>query len=60
MVDRILCIVGLAVTGVLSLLVWTVFLEAQTTIAGLLAALAIFYVFLPHYRQPLGGWSVTS
>ena len=43
--DRIIKFVGWVVATILGLFVWTVFPEARTIIACLLAAALIFYVF---------------
>ena len=54
MVDRILWILGLIVTGVLGLLIWALFPEAQTLIACVLVASAIFYVFFAAVKATVG------
>ena len=54
MVDRILWILGLIVTGVLVLLIWALFPEAQTLIACVLVASAIFYVFFAAVKATVG------
>ena len=43
--DRILRIVGWVVVAVMGLILWSIFPEARTTIACLLSATLIFYVF---------------
>ena len=43
--NRILRIVGWVVVAVMGLILWSIFPEARTTIACLLSATLIFYVF---------------
>ena len=43
--DRILRIVGWVVVAAMGLILWSVFPELRTTIACLLSATLIFYVF---------------
>ena len=52
--DRILKVVGWIVVAVLGPIVWTVFPEAQTIIACLLAATLIFYVFFAAVKVAVG------
>jgi hypothetical protein len=54
MVDQILRIAALIMTAVLGILVWSIFPEAQTAIACLLAASAIFYVFFAAVKATVG------
>ena len=49
--DRILRIVGWAVVAVMGLTLWSVFPEVRTTIACLLSATLIFYVFSAAVKQ---------
>ena len=49
--DRILRIVGWVVVGVMGLILWSVFPELQTTIACLLSATLIFYIFSAAVRR---------
>ena len=52
--DRILKVIGWVVVAVLGPIVWTVFPEAQTIIACLLAATLIFYVFFAAVKVAVG------
>ena len=49
--DRILRIVGWVVVAVMGLILWSVFPELRTTIACLLSATLIFYVFSAAVRR---------
>ena len=49
--DRILRIVGWVVVGVMGLILWSVFPELRTTIACLLSATLIFYIFSAAVRR---------
>jgi divalent metal cation (Fe/Co/Zn/Cd) transporter len=52
--DRIIKVAGWVSVAVLGLVVWTVFPEAQTIIACLLAATLIFYVFFAAVKVTVG------
>jgi hypothetical protein len=52
--DRILKVVGWVVAAVLGLVVWTIFPEAQTIIAFLLAGTLIFYVLFAAVKVTVG------
>ena len=52
--DRIFSIVGWMVLAVMGLIFWTIFPEARTTIACLLSATLIFYVFSAAVKLTVG------
>ena len=52
--DRILSIVGWVVVAVTGLVLWTILPEVRTTIACLLSATLIFYVFSAAVKQTVG------
>ena len=52
--DRILRIVGWVVVAVVGLILWSIFPEARTTIACLLSATLIFYVFSAAVKLTVG------
>ena len=52
--DRILRIVGWAIVAVMGLTLWSVFPEVRTTIACLLSATLIFYVFSAAVKLTVG------
>jgi cytochrome b subunit of formate dehydrogenase len=52
--DRILSIVGWVIVAVTGLVLWTILPEVRTTIACLLSATLIFYVFSAAVKQTVG------